>query len=81
MRIELYKSALCPRCAYAAHILKQLQNEFPDIEIIRYDVATDFQVFKSDGIRMIPAIRIQNKTESWIFAKSSQLKDFVLYYK
>ena len=59
MTIEIYKSALCPRCAYALHSLKKLQEEFKDIEIITYDIATNFKVFKNEGIRMLPTIKIK----------------------
>ncbi len=78
MKIELYKSALCPRCAYAAHVLKKLQDEFDDLEIISYDIATDFKAFKDSHIRMIPTIKCQENTQSWMLPKSSEIREFVL---
>lgn len=78
MRIELYKSALCPRCAYAAHVLQQLKEEFSDLEIISYDIVTDFQAFKNANIRMIPAIRVDNIVQSWVLPKASQIRDIVV---
>lgn len=78
MQIKIYKSALCPRCAYALHVLKKLQAEFGDIEIISYDIETNPKAFKEAKIRMIPTISINDKKESWIIPKSSEIRDFVL---
>ena len=78
MKIELYKSALCHRCAYVTHILNHLKDEFSDLELISYDIATDFQAFKSADIRMIPALRIDNVKRSWILPQASQIRDFIL---
>jgi len=78
MKIELYKSALCPRCAYAANILKKLQSEFDDIEILSYDIATDFSAFKDKKIRMIPTIACGENKQSWILPKEAEIRDFIL---
>ncbi|PHR56183.1 MAG: hypothetical protein COA44_08815 [Arcobacter sp.] len=78
MTIEIYKSALCPRCAYALHSLKKLQTELDDIEIITYDIATNFSAFKQAGIKMLPTIKINNAKKSWIIPKASDIREFVL---
>jgi len=78
MKIEFYKSALCPRCAYAAHILKKLQSEFQDLEVVTYDVATDFSVFKNKKIRMIPTISYGKSKKSWILPKEEEIRSFIL---
>ena len=78
MTIEIYKSALCPRCAYALHSLKKLQEEFKDIEIITYDIATNFKVFKNEGIRMLPTIKINDNKKSWIFPSTKDVRNFIL---
>jgi glutaredoxin-related protein len=81
MKIELYKSAICPRCAYVAHVLKKLQDEFDDVEIVTYDIATNFKVFKDSKIRMIPTIKYKNNSESWILPKASEIREFILKHK
>ncbi len=78
MKIELYKSALCPRCAYAAKILKRLQSELDDIEVLTYDIATDFSAFKDKGIKMIPSIICGENKKSWILPKEAEIRDFIL---
>jgi glutaredoxin-related protein len=78
MKIELYKSALCPRCAYAAHILKKLQSEFDGIEIHTFDIATDFSTFKDKGIKMIPTITFGENKQSWLFPREKEIRTFIL---
>jgi len=78
MKIELYKSALCPRCAYTAHILKKLQSEFDDLEVLTYDIATDFSTFKEKKIRMIPTIAYGKHRQSWLFPKEEEIRAFIL---
>jgi len=75
--IELYKSALCPRCAYAAKILKKLENEDSNLKIITYDIATNIKAFKEAGISMIPTIKIQNEKKSWLFPKDKEIRTFI----
>jgi glutaredoxin len=77
MTIELYKSALCPRCAYAAKILKKLKHEDSNLEIITYDIATNMKAFKEAGISIIPTIKIQNEKKSWILPKTKEIKSFI----
>lgn len=81
MKIELYKSALCPRCAYAAYVLKRLQDEFDDLELVSYDIATDFKVFKDSNIRMIPTIKHEGNSESWILPKATEIREFILKHR
>jgi len=78
MKIELFKSALCPRCAYTAHILKNLQEELDDIEIQSFDILTDMNSFKEAGIRMIPTIRIVDAKKSWVLPSKNEIRDFIL---
>lgn len=78
MKIELYKSALCPRCIYTLKILKGLQQEYTNLEIITYDIVTDIKAFKESDIIMIPTIRIDNIKRSWLLPKKSQITEFIL---
>jgi len=81
MTIEIYKSALCPRCAYALNTLKKLEKEFDDIEIITFDILTQFSAFKASGIKMLPTIKINEATKSWLLPSSSEIRDFVLKHR
>lgn len=81
MKIELYKSSLCPRCAYAAYAIKRLQDEFDDLKLVSYDIVTDFQVFKDSKIRMIPTVKFEDNSESWIIPKATEIREFILKHK
>jgi len=81
MKIELYKSALCPRCAYAAKILKKLQLEDDSIEIITYDITTNLKAFKEAGISMIPTLKINDMQNSWILPKEKEIRTFIQKYQ
>lgn len=76
--VKLFKSALCPRCAYTAKILKDLQKKFPNLEIVSYDLVTDFNYFKDSGVKMIPTLISENSRESWILPKASEIRKFVI---
>ena len=81
MIIELYKSALCPRCVHAANVLKKLKNENPDLEIINYDILTNLKAFKEAGISMIPSIKIDNDIKSWLIPKEKEIQAFIQAHK
>jgi len=78
MTIHVYKSALCPRCAYAIKSVKKLQEEFNDLEVITYDIATNIRAFKQAGIKMLPTIMINDEKRSWVLPRSAQIRDFIL---
>ena len=81
MKIKLNKSALCPRCAYATYVLKRLQDEFDDLEVVSYDIATDFKTFKDSSIRMIPTIKYEENCESWVLPKAAEIREFILKHR
>lgn len=81
MIIEVYKSALCPRCAYTLHTLKQLQNELGDIKIKQFDLFSDITSFRKANIRMIPTIRIAETKKSWVIPNKNEIKDFILKHR
>jgi len=77
MTIEIYKSALCPRCTFAINLVKKLQSETDDIKIITYDIFTDIKAFKDSNIKLIPTLKINNNQKSWILPKSDDIKSFI----
>ncbi len=81
MIIELYKSALCPRCAYATNVLKKLKSENPDLEIINYDILANLKAFKEAGISMIPSIKIDGDVKSWLIPKEKEIQAFIQAHK
>lgn len=77
MLITLYKSALCPRChATRKHIL-ELTAEDPEIQLTEIDILTAPIKSWNDGIRMIPAVKIENNIFSALFLNRNALAEFI----
>lgn len=77
MVVTLYKSALCPRCHMAhKHITEALQNE-PDMTLTTVDVVSSPRKTWNDGIRMIPAIKIENEVLSALYLSKEEIKNFI----
>lgn len=78
MKIEIYKSAICPRCMFAMHCIKKIKEEYPNLEFKIYNLETDYSDFKEAGILMVPTIKINDNKKYWIIPTTSELKDFIL---
>ncbi|MBU0484374.1 MAG: hypothetical protein KKB30_07670 [Proteobacteria bacterium] len=82
MEITLFKSSFCPRCRFVSRALSRLRNKFPNLEIKTVDVATNPLKTWQAGVRMIPALQIEDKILSGIFLTRGQIIEFIsLYYK
>lgn len=60
MKVELYRTILCPRCLHATHALKSVASSFPGLEIETIEVATNLTRAREAGIWTVPAIRTAN---------------------
>ncbi len=78
--IILYKSALCPRCHMAAKYLHQLAALDDSLEITEVDVLSHPMDFLSQGIRLIPAIKTDDRWLHGVYLTREKIKDF-LYEK
>jgi hypothetical protein len=76
-RITFYHSALCPRCHIAGRHLKKLAASNPSLEIEKVDVLLSPRRAWRDGIRMIPAIRMDNTILSGIFLSEDAIVNFL----
>lgn len=77
MKIEVYMTAICPRCLYISRILKELNQKHPELEIEYIDLLTDFKRFSDAGIKIFPAIVIGDDIRAWIMPKKSEIIEFV----
>ncbi|MFT5698823.1 MAG: glutaredoxin-related protein [Desulforhopalus sp.] len=77
MLITLYKSSLCPRCYLAKKSLQQLAKNYSDMQIEEVDILTSPGLALHAGIRMIPAIRVGDKTLSSIYLSRKKIDEFV----
>ena len=77
MKIELFKSAVCPRCMYVHGILKELQKEHQEIEIDPLDIATNLKRWKEAGVKVFPALKIGEEIKAWYVPKKDEIVEFV----
>lgn len=77
IKVELYKSAICPRCMYVAAVLREIQQKHPQIEITAIDIATNLWLFRKAGVTVFPAIIIGTRHRAWIVPDSKEIWQFV----
>jgi len=77
MKIQVYMTAICPRCLYISRVLKELNQTHPELDIEYIEMLTDFKRFSKAGIKIFPAIVIGNDMRAWIMPKKSEIVEFV----
>lgn len=77
MKIFFYWSPLCPRCRMARNSLKKLIKKYPNAEIEEIDVITGFKRSAADGIRLFPAIKIEDNVLAGILLSSDKIEKFL----
>ena len=77
MKVEVYMTAICPRCLYISRILKELNQKHPELEIEYIDLITDFKRFNKAGIKIFPAIVIGDDIRSWVMPRKSEIIEFI----
>ncbi|MCK5227435.1 MAG: hypothetical protein KAJ60_08590 [Desulfobulbaceae bacterium] len=76
-KITFYRSILCPRCMVVALELEKLQNQNEDLEIENIDVMIEpVRVWKA-GVRLIPALHINDKKLSGIYLSPARVRRFI----
>jgi len=77
LKIEFYKTFLCPRCHLTSLQLKKLQPIFPDLEIEHIEIITNISRAWGNGIRSVPAIKAENDILSGILLSGEQIRSFI----
>jgi hypothetical protein len=81
MHITLYKSILCPRCHLARKHLFEIAAGDPALEVDEIDILTAPRHSWNAGIRMIPALRINDHILSAMFLSKTAIADFIARHK
>ncbi len=81
MHITLYKSILCPRCHFARKYLLEITADDPEIEVKEVDIMTAPRQSWNAGIRLIPALRINDHILSAMFMSKTTIADFIASHK
>jgi len=77
VKIEVYMTAICPRCLYISRVLKELNLKHPELDIEYIDLLKDFSRFNKAGIKIFPAIVIGDDIRSWVIPKKSEIIEFI----
>lgn len=77
MQITLYRSVLCPRCFLARKYLQEITQHKSNVTIVEVDILSQPMKTWQDGIRMIPALKIEDKILSGVFLNKKQIKSFI----
>ncbi len=80
MHISLYKSSLCPRCYFTQKYLLEITAQHPEMIVEIIDVLAAPQKSWEDGIRMIPAIKIDDHILSALFIGRTDITDFINWH-
>lgn len=77
MLITLYKSMFCPRCHLARKYLHELTAHDLEIKVEEIDILVTPRRSWSDGVRMIPALKIDNHILSALYINRIKIADFI----
>ena len=77
MKIELYRTILCPRCLYVSRALKKIVANSPHLELETIEVATNLTRTRQAGIKTVPAIRIGNDTLTGLILTPQMIRHFI----
>ena len=77
MKIEFYRTILCPRCLYVSRALKKIVAGSPHLELETIEVATNLTRTRHAGIKTVPAIRIGNDTLTGLLLTPRIIRRFI----
>ena len=77
MKIELYRTILCPRCLYVSRVLKKIVADSPNLELEAIEVATNLTRSRQAGIKTVPAIRIGNDLLTGLILTPQKIRGFI----
>ena len=81
MQIILYRSKLCPRCLLAKKYLSKITENDPEVQIEEVDIIGSPKRCLQDGIRMVPALVINEDKLSGVFLSKKAIKAFINRHK
>lgn len=77
MKIELYRTVLCPRCLLVSHALKKIMAHSPHIELETIEVATNLTRTRQAGIKTVPAIKIGSDVLTGLILTPQKIHRFI----
>ncbi|MFZ5774356.1 MAG: glutaredoxin family protein [Thermodesulfobacteriota bacterium] len=77
MKVELYRTILCPRCLHASHALRGVAASLPGVEIETIEVITNPGRAREAAIRTVPAIRAGGVTLTGLILTPARIRAFL----
>lgn len=77
MKVELYRTILCPRCLYVGRVLRKLAAHQPRIELELIEVTTNPERSRAAGIRTVPTLKIGNDLLSGLILTPRKIRRFI----
>lgn len=77
MKIELYRTILCPRCLYVSRTLKKIVADFPHLELETIEVAANLTRSRQAGIKTVPTIKIGNHALTGLILTPRTIRCFI----
>ncbi len=62
---------------FVGHELKNLEKEYPELDLASIEVTFDYKLAWSEGIRMFPALKIEKDILSGVFLTRKAIRKFV----
>jgi len=77
MKITFYRSHLCPRCLFTHMVLMEIIHDNKTIEIEEINVLAHPLKTWSSGIRIFPALKIDNRILSGVLLSRRKIEQFI----
>lgn len=77
MKVEFYRTLLCPRCLLAAKALKKLRAEFPEFEIETIEVILHPNRVRKAGVRSVPTLKIDDHLLADLLLTPRKIRSFL----
>ncbi len=77
MKIELYRTILCPRCLFVSRTLKKIVARSPHLELETIEVATHLTRTRLAGVTTVPTIRIGNDALTGLILTPQMIRRFI----
>lgn len=77
MKIELYRTVLCPRCLLVSRTLKKITAHSPHLELEVIEVATNLTRTRQAGIKTVPAIKIGSDVLTGLILTPQKIHYFI----
>jgi len=81
MHITFYRSALCPRCHLAKRYLTEITSRMQEIDVEYVNIVSAPLRAWNDGIRMVPALKIDTRILSGMLLSRDNIADFIAHSK